>query len=204
MKKTSKAIAYNPEWTPEGTRERLRCVENASDGLRVVGYADELVRLNHTGWFTDPFGCESDSLARGAVLQLPARDGEPQYAPAIADPWNPDAYIVDFYSVTDDKSDAASWADSMAERHAERERDYLTQEAARLAVDDAREDVRKARAAARDIIHELRAVNAWRNVNAPAICAAVRRDLARHRATVRAAAQRIRTLTENPYSIVEG
>jgi hypothetical protein len=139
----------------------------------------------------------------GAVLQLPARDGKPQYIPAMADPWNPDAYWCDFASVTDDKRDALRWADGMAERYAEKERDYQTEEAARMRCEDEREAIKAARAEHSALAAELRAAANWRNVSAPAICAAVRRDLAGHRDAVRDSIKTIRKLTAEPWTVCE-
>lgn len=47
----------------------------SSMGLRFVGYADELVKLDHMGWFTNDFG---DTM-RGVVYQLPGRDGKARF-----------------------------------------------------------------------------------------------------------------------------
>jgi hypothetical protein len=105
-----KHIAYDPEF------ERRRWVENASKGLRVVPASDIGV-IDHNGWYLDD---ECSETVEGAVLLLP----HGRCVPAIADPWIRDAYLVDFHSVTDDKRDAARWADSMAQQFAEREREY--------------------------------------------------------------------------------
>ena len=114
------AVAYNPQFAAYGER-RLRWIENAADGLRFVGYADELARLDHTGWYLDD--CCGDTV-RGAVWQLPGRHGAPLYVPGYADPWNDGAACLSFDDLTDDKTTAALWADSIAERMAEAERDY--------------------------------------------------------------------------------
>jgi len=48
-------------------------------GLRFVGFADKLAsRIRHTGWFLYPEGDPAD-VTRGAVYQLPSRDGRPVY-----------------------------------------------------------------------------------------------------------------------------
>jgi hypothetical protein len=109
-------------------------VENLEHaGLRFVNHADEIVRLNHKGWYADSF---QDSLYRGCVLQLPGRDGRARYLAAYADPDNESAYRVDasgFFigdarvSSWDDDSgarEAARAADSLAEREAESAREY--------------------------------------------------------------------------------
>ena len=115
------------EYNPESQENHYRWVENIGEGLRHVGASHDIVRLNHTGWFTDDVFQET---VHGSVYQLPARDGKAQYVPAVDDPCNDNCALVDFRSVTDDKEDAARWADSMAERYAEDEREYAAKDRA--------------------------------------------------------------------------
>lgn len=90
--------------------------------LRRVGFADQHSRaIKHTGWWlTDDGDGES---ARGVVFQLPARNGKPRFISGIADPFNNGAAIISL-ELFDDKADAAINADWLAERYAEKERDY--------------------------------------------------------------------------------
>lgn len=119
--------------------DSLRWCENVDAiGLRFVDYADKLVRLDHTGWYTDPDGFES---IRGAVWQLPARNGRARYVAGYPDPINDGAARIDSDTIEgelggdygpycdadhDAKADAARRADQLAERVAESERDYQT------------------------------------------------------------------------------
>ena len=130
-------ITFNPEWTPEHSRDRYRWVENVSDGLRHVGASHDLVRLRHTGWFVNEF---QDETVHGEVYQMPARGGVARYVPAVNDPDNDDCAVLDFHSVTDDKEEAARWADQMAENYAEREREYQAEERARIEQEEAEEE----------------------------------------------------------------
>jgi hypothetical protein len=210
MKPKSKppTITYNPEWVPEGMpRERWRFIENASRGLRVVGACHEIARscdrwrsIDHTGWYTDPLGDFGD-LATGYVLQLPSRGHEPLYAPAVADPNNSDCYIVDFHDCRTDKMDAALAADHMAERYAEAERDYRTRDAAEQRIEELREEVKAERAKHTAAVRELRALPPGQ-AQAPTLCALLRDSLADMRSNVRAAIKRIRTLSDDPFAIL--
>lgn len=206
-------ITYNPEWRPDyAPRERWRCVENASRGLRIVGAAHDIARaegfwrtIDHTGWHLDPWG--DGETATGYVLQIPGADRMPRYVPAIADPYNPDCFIVDFCNVHDDKMEAARDADGMAERYAEAEREYQIKDAAQRAIDDEREAIAAARKAHGALAAELREYSEALRFSADppaAICSAIRAQLAAHCADVRAAIKRVRTLTDNPYAILEG
>lgn len=137
-------IAYNPL-----SQGRYRFVEHASRGLRLVGFADTIVRLNHTGWYTDS---DYSTLMRGVVYQLPSRKGCTQYLAGYADPWNDDAAFL-CMDIEHDKEDAARFADRIAEIYAEKERDY--QDAWRAAL-DAKEKAQEARDHVRAEIEMLR------------------------------------------------
>ena len=209
--KTSKAIVYNPEWQPDGSRDRLRWIENASRGLRVLGPVHELRerigRMDHTGWHLDPLGM--GETVCGVVLQLPGRSGFARFIPAVADPYNDDCYAVDFrdhYDAPGDDTDdavrdCARAADRLAELYAEREREYQTEEGARMRIEEARERIKAERAEAHALMAEMREHAGHK---APAICKELHRAMAAHRAAVRAAIKEIRRLTDAPYSWLEG
>lgn len=77
--------------------------------FRSVGYADEIVRIDHKGWYTDSF---QDDTMRGVVYQLPARNGKEQFLAGTE--WSCNDEIVLFLDVHDDKEDAARMADEHA------------------------------------------------------------------------------------------
>lgn len=127
-----------------------RWIESPAEaGLRFVGFSDELASLGHNGWHLEPDG--EGKLARGAVYQLPARDGRACYVEGVRlgsngkKGWQEQcgrdgAAIVylgerhlgerggDEYSRTRDNEsavrEAARGADREAEISAERERDW--------------------------------------------------------------------------------
>lgn len=162
---SSPSIVYNPAIATPTYGERagvVRWIENASDGLRLIGFADEIARethwrmIDHSGWFADPDGCE---LFRGVVYQLPAaRHGSKgereRYVYGYADPNNKGAALLAFSPVSD-KMEAARFSDGFAERCAETERDYREawqagQRAAELA-----EERRELTAQVRALLREL-------------------------------------------------
>jgi hypothetical protein len=149
-----RAIVYNPEWSPSYTRGRYRWIENVSKGLRKVGDSGEIVRMDHKGWFIDQF---QDESVHGEVYQLPARDGVPQFVPAVNDPFNNDSACLDFSSVTNDKEAAARWADDMARMWAEDERAYQAKEEADARMADIAEEIKSAYQEFRDTARALRA-----------------------------------------------
>lgn len=129
------------------------CVESSIvDGFRDCGAAHEIITLQYAGWYTD---ADAGEMYIGHVWQLPGRDGEPCYLAGYLSS-DGDGYVVmDANSTTGeprlywDRGDAARAADALAERDAERERDYNERwnEARRLAddADDAAQEFRRNR-----------------------------------------------------------
>lgn len=113
-----KSIQYNPEMIDDKGRPMYgggcRFIENLSDGLRVnpaEAYARGYQREGFS-WYVDEFCGETTT---SHVVQLPARGGKARYLAATSDPWNPDAYIVDFSVIHDTPEEAANAAQSLAE-----------------------------------------------------------------------------------------
>lgn len=131
----TKSIEYNPSFGNRGAR----WVENVEDGLRFVDNADKIVRLSHTGWYTDNYQSET---IKGQVYQLPARHGKTQYVPAVNDPNNDNSAILYFGDVTEDKEDAARLADRHAERNAEEEREYQAKDEAERRIEEIDEEIK--------------------------------------------------------------
>jgi hypothetical protein len=190
------AIVYNPRCTVAGFNN-VRWVENASNGMRLVGFADMVASrraIDHTGWFTDDD--QSGDLYRGVVYQLPAArhgakpecswsdsDGERnRYAYGYADPNNDGAALLCFDLVADRK-DAARFADQLAERRAESERDY--QRAWRAGTEHAElgETIKAARRRCLALIREARAA-CKRLADAPMIRDTIRAAIEAARETI--------------------
>jgi len=105
--------------------------------FRFVGFADEVVRLNHTGWFADEHG---DTIYRGVVFQLPARGGNTIYLAGAE--WGESSrkgfdtgggwIEIGPRDMYESKEDAAHAANSIAEYAAEAEREYQEAERARI------------------------------------------------------------------------
>lgn len=98
--------------------------EKADETFRLLGFADEIAARNdhrraidHKGWFVDEFQGE---VMRGVVYKLARGRG---YMVGYADPWNNGAAFLE-HSTAEDDMQAAREADHIAEREAEKERDY--------------------------------------------------------------------------------
>lgn len=211
--RTSKhpAISYGPEFPADSTRptgDQYRWVENASRGLRIVGPVHDIQPegcyrrpVDHNGWYLDPRG--DGETVHGAVLQLPARNGVAQYVPAVADPWNNDCYLVNSHDVTAELLDAVRWADSMAERYAESEREHQLLESAKLRADELREEARELRAKHRATVADMRGLRELAP-DAPTACTVLRESLRDMRARIRAALKEAARLTDEPWTLLEG
>lgn len=185
--KTRATIEYNPE-----TKEGYRWIENASAGLRLVGYADKVAtRIQHKGWYTDDDG----EVLRGVVYQLPARKGKPQYISGYADPYNDDCALLDFTHIHNDKIQAAYAADRIAELAAEKERDYKEAYRAGAMYSDALQIVKDNRV---QCIGLIAAIRIERNRQAPKIiCDTLRAQVQRHIAAIKSAREQARRLYDD-------
>lgn len=177
-------------WNP-ASKDGARWVESLSaSGLRLVGFADDIVSLRHTGWYTDPDGIDGDGeTLRGVVLQLPARHGCAQYLAAYADPCNKGAYRIDcdiirgkrcsYYNAGNEDQavrDAARRADSFAEHQAEEEREYNAAWRAGSDWQALGEDIAQHRRDALALIGEIKAARPF----SPAICSTLRTHVSSH------------------------
>lgn len=128
-------------------------------------WADDIIRLRHTGWHTDPQS-DGDTI-RGLVFRLPAGRG-------FLAAWSLGEHMCGFLdssTVYPDETGAAYAADSMAESAADEERDYQTARQAGQQWADIGEQIAATRKEALQILAERRQV---KGVEAPALCAAIR------------------------------
>jgi hypothetical protein len=109
-------------------------------GFRFEGWSDEVIRLDHTGWFMDDDCGSLNGTARGFVLMMPARDGKPRYFPAI---YQSDSGEIMMWPLErdDDPKEVARWADQYAERYAEESREYLEKDRREQKVIECQEDI---------------------------------------------------------------
>lgn len=158
------------------------------DGWRDVGDAQDIVRIGHTGWYSDAF---QDALYVGHVWQLPARGGSPVYVAGYVekegrkDDSRGSGYVVlecahDRLETYDEKEDAARAGDALAERNAEREREYSERWSEAYRENDKRDDARAELKTAHAHAHDI--IRAWRVQQktgplTPDVCAILRGDL---------------------------
>ncbi len=162
-----------------------RWIDNLeSAGLRFVGFADKILDLRHSGYFTN---CHGDGdVLRGAVYQLPARKGRVRYVPAYRegsqergrnwqDTAGPHGALLalgdirlgdipapNCFESCDEsaKRDAAMTGDSMAENAAESAREYDSAWQAGQEFADLMESAQAARSKARALVADIRGARA--------------------------------------------
>lgn len=174
----------NIEYNREG-ESGARWIESASQGLRLVGYCDDIAtRIRHRGWFTDDDG----EVLRGVVYSLP----HARYIAGYADPFNDDCALLDFRHVYTDKITAAYAADKIAESHAEKEREYREAYRAGVMYQDNLNTVKSERV---QLIGLLAAMRIERKRGAAAvICDALRAQVRVHISTIKQAREAARKL----------
>lgn len=89
-------------------------------GLRFVAWADEILSLCHTGYYCNEF---CDSTYRGAVYQLTGKGGNARYLAAYVESDSPQSALVHM-SISGNKTQCARNADYLADRSAEKAREY--------------------------------------------------------------------------------
>lgn len=150
--------------------DRSRFIENPSAvGLRFVDFADKIVDIRHTGWFCDDI---QDRTLRGAVWQLPARNGAPVYVYGWQSSDDENAAFICFIVQTE-KRDAAWLANSMAESDAEKEREENAKYRAEQDIENAREAIHELNKEALPLIKEIKKAGSF----SPAICQALKAQL---------------------------
>ncbi len=188
--------------------ERLGYVQSIEGaGLRYVGRVSIEGRRGvfdereSEGWITDPYGDvfkDGTGLCWGVVYQLPARDGKARFvAGYIFGGCSDDTPTVDFatifeedarggYNLTpqdfDAACDAARAADHMAQREAEKAREYQSAYGAGSRYADLGAEIAESRKAALAILKERRAVKGMSGY--PNLCSAIRASIQGHIADI--------------------
>jgi len=135
-------------------RAAQRFFEDAEQaGLRFVGWADESLRLRHTGWYSDNY---QDETFRGAIFRLPGKRGKERFVAGYGESMN-DGFVLDLCEVwNDDLIGAAREADRLAERAGEDSREYEAKESATRRVEDIADELKSIRIDILALCHSIR------------------------------------------------
>lgn len=141
-------------------REKYYCNEIPS-GCREVGTAEDILRLRHTGWYTDT---EGRGLCYGIVIQYPARNGCPRYYPGI-EYKDEDCIILFLKQSYEDKEEAAREADECARLEGEERREADEEELAQALMGTAHDTISGARRQCLGLLMELRKIRCTKEGN---------------------------------------
>jgi hypothetical protein len=173
--------------------------------IRYTQDASDVVSLNHTGWYTNPFGeafKDGSGLCHGVVARLagggPARfvagyrmgDHDDDNAGTFSMRGLYVAESSDESDIEQAGQDAARAADQLASMIAEDESEYQAAWQAGQEYSQEGETIATARAAARAILSERRELIRANGSGWPAVCDAIRAQVTSHCDTIRTARER--------------
>jgi len=186
--------------------ENFTSMHHTVDGaFRYTQDAADVVRLNHTGWYTNPFGetfKDGSGLCHGVVARL-AGGGPARFVAGyrMGDHDDDDAgtfamralYVAtssDESDIEQAGQDAARVADKLASMVAELEAEYQAAWQAGQEYSQEGETIATARAAARAILSERRELIRANGSGWPAVCDAISAQVTAHCDTIRTARER--------------
>ena len=181
-------------------------MHHSADGaFRYTQDAEDVVSLNHTGWYTNPFGesfKDGSGLCHGVVARL-AGGGHARFVAGyrMGDHDDDDAgtfamrglYVAESSDESDIEQagqDAARAADKLASMAAEHEAEYQAAWQAGQEYSQEGETIATARAAARALLAERRELIRANGSGWPAMCDAIRAQVKAHCDTIRTARER--------------
>jgi len=148
---TTRHCPMNASGPERATRRFYEDAEQA--GLRFVGWADESLRLRHTGWYSDNY---AEETFRGAIFRLPAERGCERFVAGYGESMN-DGFVLDLDQVwNDDLIGAAREADRIAERASEDAREYEAKESATLRIEDIADELKSIRSEVLELCRSIR------------------------------------------------
>ncbi len=182
------ATYYNPWNKSHGSKWRI--VENPR--LRYCGTTSEIAREHSYSWRDYPLGYYLDTefcseTASPCVYQLPGRKGKPLYVPGFPDPYGNEAAFIAFGDSTDDKWQAAKWADDFARLYAEAENEYQTEWRGGSQWAEAAATIKESRIELAELARDRRKA-AGVDIEAPAICKAIAGHVRTLKAAIKQAA----------------
>lgn len=169
-------------------------------GLRFVGHADELVRLDHTGHYVDE---TFSSAVRGAVWRLTGKNkGERMISGCIIKDefGGNESHAFISYEVFADEMLAARNADRLAEKYAADSRECYAKDQAEQDIENARDEIHTINRNALGLIAEIKHAGQF----SPAVCDAIKSHLKSLIDERRKQFDIISKRRENPWTAVHG
>lgn len=161
--------------------------------LRFTGDAHKIITLRHTGWYADN---DQNDLYIGQVYQLPARNGEEQYVPALRHSGYGTGTLF-LGEITSEKGDAARWADQNAEKAAEESREFDAKYSAEQQIAEARAEIHRIN---KEVLPALKDIKGHK-FSVP-VCSMIRAGILEHLADRRNAFNQIKKLEDDFWQAV--
>ena len=123
-------------------------------GLRRVGWSDEHLHIRHTGWYSDNY---QEETFRGVVFRLTARlRGRERFVAGYFESMS-EGFVLDLSEIwEDDLTGAAQEGDRLAERAAEKARDFEAKDAAALRIEEIGAELKNVRAEILELCQSIR------------------------------------------------
>lgn len=178
----------------EGKGDKVIGFSSDPQGWRMAGFADHIIRLNHTGWYCDAF---NDCTLRACVAQLPARKGESVFLPGYYEKTS--GTYVFWLSSSSDKEEAARNADNWTQSTAERSRESDIEYQAKDQIELIQADIVELETKKAEALKTHKRLKRKRDKSAAAIVAD---HITCIDSEIQDAQRRIEKILENPYSAV--
>jgi len=121
-------------------------------GLRRLDWADRIINIRHTGWYSDLY---QEETFRGIVFRLPAHKGENRFVAGYEESLN-GGFVLNLTEIWQNERNAACEADRLAERAAESNRLYEAKEAANSRIDEIEVELKNIRVDILDLCRSVR------------------------------------------------
>jgi len=180
-----------------------RWIDASDISFREVGKSHTILRrMNHTGWFLDPW---CDRVTCGVVWQLTGKKKENRYLSSCCDGidrhgYDNDYFLFDVRNVYDTEEEAARYADQIAESYAERSKEDYVKEYAHDKILDTQDEISNLKAVIKEICLDIR--NIKRNIPKN-IYFSVISDMKNKVKSLKEMKKLIKDLENNPWSIWE-
>jgi hypothetical protein len=180
-----------------------RWIDTSSITFREVGKSHTILsRLNHTGWYLDPW---YDRTSCGVVWQLTGKNKKNRYLASCCDGMDRNGYDNDYFlfdvrNVYDTEEEAALYADQIAESYAERSKESYVKEYAHDKILETQEEISNLKSVIKEICLDIR--NIKKNIP-KTVFHSVLSDIKHKVKSLKEMRKLIKDLEENPWSIWE-
>ena len=180
-----------------------RWIDAADISFREVGKSHDILRrINHTGWYLDPW---HDRVTCGVVWQLTGKKKEARYLASCCDGMDRNGYDNDYFlfdvrNIYDTEEEAARYADNMAESYAGKSKESYVKDYAHDKILDTQQEISDLKAVIKEICLDIRNIK----TNIPkTVFHSVLSDIKSKVKSLKEMRKLIKDLEDNPWCIWE-